>query len=77
MHHSPDQLDALWVALKDETMPGRDELLKRYDNPSLPGAAPRIHCDDALAQVLSIPTPDHPGRHVYARRPGQCWAELR
>lgn len=76
MHHSPDQLDALWAALQDSAAPGQQELLKRYENPAMPGALPRIVCEDADVHVLSIPTPDHPGRHVYARRPGQAWTEL-
>ena len=76
MHHSPDQLDALWAALQDTDPGERARVLDPYANPKMPGALPHIVCDDAHAQVLSIPTPDHPGKHVYARRPGGEWAEL-
>ncbi|GAB3647585.1 hypothetical protein [Ramlibacter alkalitolerans] len=75
MHHSPDQLDALWGALKSADPAQRSKVLQRYSNPSMAGALPQVVCDDEHAQVLSIPTPDHPGRHVYVRRPGGTWAE--
>ena len=75
MHHSPDQLDALWAALKSDDAGLRAKVLQRYANPMMRGALPQIVCDDAHAQVLSVPTPDHPGRHVYVRRPGGSWSE--
>jgi len=75
MHHSPDQLDILWAALKSSDPAQRSKVLQRYSNPKLAGALPQIVCDDEHAQVLSIPTPDHPGRHVYVRRPGGAWGE--
>jgi hypothetical protein len=75
MHHSPDQLDILWAALKSADPGQRSKVLQRYSNPAMAGALPQIACDDEQAQVLSIPTPDHPGRHVYVRRPGGAWAE--
>ncbi len=75
MHHSPDQLDALWQALTGGDAAGRERLLATYANPKMPGVLPQVLRDDALGQVLSIPTPDHPGRHVYERPPGGAWAE--
>jgi len=54
----------------------RQVLLQRYANSQMPGAHPQILCDDAEAQVLSVPSPDRPRRHVYARRPGGNWVEL-
>ena len=75
MHHSPEQLDTLWAALKSADPAQRTKVLQRYSNPAMRGAQPQIVCDDAHAQVLSIPTPDHPGRHVYMRKPGGAWAE--
>ena len=77
MHHSPDQLDTLWSALKSTDPALRSKVLQRYSNPGMVGAQPQIACDDAHAQVRSIPTPDHPGRHVYVRRPGGAWSEQR
>jgi hypothetical protein len=77
MHHSADQLDALWAALKSTDAAQRSKVLQRYSNPSMSGAEPHIVCDDAHAQVLAIPTPDHPGRHVYVRKPGGEWSEQR
>jgi hypothetical protein len=76
VHHSVDQLEALWAALHDPDLEARGRVLDPYSNPNMPGALPHIVCDDAHAQVLRIPTPDHPGRHVYARRPGGAWTEL-
>lgn len=76
MHHSPDQLESLWQALKAPGTAAHHELLQRYSGGSMPRTAPRIACDDAHAQVLSIPRPDHPGWHVYARVPGGGWVEL-
>ena len=75
MHHSPDQLDILWAALQSPDPAQRSKVLQRYSNPAMAGALPQIVCDDEHAQVLSIPTPDHPGRHVYVRRPGGAWSE--
>lgn len=75
MHHSEDQLDALWTALKSDDAALRAKVLQRYSNPMMRGVLPHIVCDDGQAQVLSVPTPDHPGRHVYVRRPGGPWAE--
>ncbi len=75
MHHTPDQLDVLWSALKSDDPALRSKVLQRYSNPNPAGALPQIVCDDAHAQVLSIPTPDHPGRHVYMRKPGGSWSE--
>lgn len=75
MHHSSDQLDTLWAALKSADPAERTKVLQRYSNPNMRGALPQIVCDDAHAQVLSIPTPDHAGRHVYVRKPGGVWAE--
>ena len=75
MHHSEDQLDTLWAALKSDDAGLRAKVLQRYSNPMMRGAQPQIVCDDAHAQVLSVPTPDHPGRHVYARKPGGSWSE--
>jgi hypothetical protein len=77
MHHSAEQLDALWAALKGGDTGRRQELLQRYANGAMPGVLPEIVRDDAQGQVLSIPTPDHPGRHVYERRPGGSWSEQR
>lgn len=77
MHHSADQLDTLWTALKSADPGLRSKVLQRYSNPNMAGALPQIVCDDLHAQVLSIPTPDHPGRHVYVRRPGGDWSEQR
>lgn len=76
MHHDENQVDSLWQALKAPDMPAHRELLHRYASGSMHGVEPRIVCDDAHAQVLSIPTPDHPGWHVYARVPGGRWDEL-
>ncbi|WBY01177.1 hypothetical protein PE066_17180 [Ramlibacter tataouinensis] len=75
MQHTPEQLDALWVALKSTDGELRSRVLARYSNPNLGGAAPAIVRDEHDAQVLSIPTPDHPGRHVYARKPGGAWGQ--
>lgn len=75
MHHSTGQLDILWHALKSEDPDLRSRVLQRYTNPHLRGALPQIVCDDAHAQMLSIPRPDHPGRHVYVRKPGGPWSE--
>jgi hypothetical protein len=75
MHHSIEQLDVLWHALKSSDPALRSKVLQRYSNPKLNGALPEIMCDDEHAQVLSIPTPDHPGRHVYVRQPGGAWGE--
>jgi hypothetical protein len=75
MHHSAEQLDTLWTALKSVDPAERSKVLQRYSNPAMRGALPHIVCDDAQAQVLSIPTPDHPGRHVYMRKPGGAWSE--
>jgi hypothetical protein len=77
MHHSPDQLDTVWAALKSTDAALRSKVLQRYSNPNMAGALPQIVCDDPHAQVLSIPTPDHPGRHVYVRLPGGAWSEHR
>ena len=76
MHHDPQQLDALWQALTGSDPAARDEAQRRYANLAHPGERPHVACDDGHAQVLSIPRPDHPGRHVYARRPGGAWSEL-
>jgi hypothetical protein len=75
MHHSTEQLDTVWAALKSDDPAQRTKVLQRYANPTMRGALPAIVCDDAHAQVLSIPIPDHPGRHVYVRRPGGPWSE--
>lgn len=75
MHHSTEQLDVLWHALKSSDPALRSKVLQHYSSPKLAGALPEIVCDDAHAQILSIPTPDHPGRHVYTRKPGGSWAE--
>lgn len=75
MHHTQEQLDRLWLALKSSDASVRSELLERYTNSRMPGVYPSILWDDEEAQKLSIPTPDHPGRHVYARRPGAAWTE--
>jgi hypothetical protein len=76
MHHDPDQLDVLWHALTGAEADVREAVLRRYAMLGHPDARPRVVCDDAHAQVLAVPTPDHPGRHVYARRPGGRWGEL-
>ena len=66
------------LSATDESDPAlRSKVLQRYSNPNLGGALPEIVCDDAHAQMLSIPTPDHPNRHVYVRKPGGAWAEQR
>ena len=75
MHHSTEQLDALWAALTSADATLRADVLQRYANSAMPGVLPHIERDDELGQVLSIPTPDHPGRHVYERRPGGSWSE--
>jgi hypothetical protein len=75
MHHSPDQLDTLWSALKSTDPAERTKVLQRYSSPNMHGAVPQIVCDDAQAQILTVPTPDHPGRHVYVRKPGGAWSE--
>lgn len=75
MHHAAEQLDALWDALTGSDAEGRDRLLQGYANPQMPGVLPQVLRNDALGQILSIPTPDHPGRHVYERRPGGPWSE--
>jgi hypothetical protein len=75
VHHSADQLDTLWAALKSDDPALRTKVLQRYTNPNMRGVLPQIVCDDSHAQMLSIPTPDHPGRHVYVRRPGGAWSE--
>lgn len=75
MHHSPEQLDALWDALTGADGGVRAEVLQAYANPKMPGVLPHVARHDALGQVLVIPTPDHPGRHVYERRPGGVWEE--
>jgi hypothetical protein len=75
MHHSAQQLDALWAALTGGDPEVRARVLRPYANPQMPGVLPHVVRDDAQGQVLSIPRPDHPGHHVYERRPGQAWAE--
>lgn len=75
MHHSAEQLDALWDALTGADAARRAQVLQPYANPKMPGALPHVTQDDAQGQVLVIPTPDHPGRHVYARKPGGAWQE--
>jgi hypothetical protein len=75
MHHSPDQLDTLWDALTRGDEAHRARVLEPYSNPAMPGVLPHIVRNDAQGQVLSVPTPDHPGRHVYERRPGAAWSE--
>lgn len=75
MHHSPDQLDALWGALTGADPQLRARMLDRYSNAKMPGVLPHIVRNDAQGQVLSVPTPDHPGRHVYERKPGGSWGE--
>lgn len=77
MHHTAEQLDILWAALKSSHAAVRESVLERYTNPHMPDAHLRIVRDDEDAQVISIPTPDHPGRHVYARKPGGIWSEQR
>jgi len=75
MHHSPDQLDALWNARTGADGRQRAEVLQPYANPRMPGVLPHVARNDAHGQVLAIPTPDHPGRHAYERRPGGAWQE--
>ena len=70
----------IWTAATDllgigDVQSVRSQLLERYTNSRMPGVYPSILWDDEDAQKLSIPTPDHPGRHVYARRPGAAWTE--
>jgi hypothetical protein len=77
MHHDQQQLDQLWESLKNGEPALRAELLQRYANSHMPGVAPEVVRDDADGQVLSVPTPDHPGRHLYGRKPGGRWTELR
>jgi hypothetical protein len=77
MHHTQDQLDRIWLALKSDDAALRAQVLARYTSYSMPGVYPRIVCDDPDVQKLSIPTPDHPGRHDYARKPGSPWWEER
>jgi hypothetical protein len=75
MHHSPQQLDEIWAALTGGDPALRERLLQSYANPRMPGVLPQVERNDALGQVLSIPTPDHPGRHVYERARGGTWVE--
>jgi len=77
MHHDAQQLERLWRALTGGDAAAREEALRRYANLLHPDAVPHVVRDDAQAQVLAIPTPDHPGRHVYGRQPGGEWTELR
>ena len=77
MHHTQEQLDLIWDALKRSDPSSASELLERYTNDRMPGVYPRILDDDAAGHRLSVPTPDHPGRHVYVRRPGAPWSEER
>ena len=75
MHHSAEQLDALWDALTrgDEAL--RARVLAIYTNGQMPGALPHVVRDDPQGQVLKIPRPDHPGWHGYERKPGGPWEE--
>lgn len=71
MKHSEQQLNDIWQALK------RPENAKRSveaENNLLP--APRIHCDDEVAQIMSLPVADGTRRDCYVRRPGGKWSEL-
>ncbi|HSW15851.1 MAG TPA: hypothetical protein VLJ86_01390 [Ramlibacter sp.] len=77
MHHTQQQLDQLWSALKSSDAALRADVLDRYTNPHMPGVYPSILWDEPDAQKLSLPTPDHPGRHVYVRKPGAQWAQER
>ena len=77
MHHDPQQLDRIWQALVASDPVRRAEILHPYANSHMPGVLPEVVRDDDQAQVLSVPTPDHPGRHVYGRKPGGRWEELR
>ena len=73
MHHSQDQLEALWRALASGA---GDELLQRYTNPHMPGVLPSVVHDDPHAQVLVVPAAEALRKHVYARLPGGSWVEL-
>lgn len=77
MHHDIPQLNRLWEALRSGDMQRKAEALRPYANPRMPDVLPAIVCADDHAEVLSVPTPDHVGRHVYGRRPGGEWTELR
>ena len=57
MHHSEDQLDTLWAALKSDDAALRAKVLQRYANPMMRGAQPQIVCDDAHAQVRAHARP--------------------
>ena len=57
MHHDEGQLDILWDSLKGADAVTRQALLQRYANSQMPGVHPQVLCDDAEAQVLSVPSP--------------------
>ena len=65
MHHSPDQLDILWAALKSSDPAQRSKVLQRYSNPKLAGARTRLVLErpfvGALAMHLAL-RPVEPGR---------------
>jgi hypothetical protein len=77
VHHSIEQLDALWAALTGADEALRTRILAHYTNGQMPGALPHVARNDAQGQVLRIPTPDHPGWHAYERKPGGSWTEQR
>ena len=76
MHHDAAQLNKIWDALKSGDALRKADVLRPYANPKMPDVLPVVVCADEHAEVLSIPTPDHAGRHVYGRKPGGEWSEL-
>ncbi|MGV8894210.1 MAG: hypothetical protein ACOH2K_14970 [Burkholderiaceae bacterium] len=71
MKHSEQQLNDFWQAIKK---PENAKKSVEAENSLIP--ALQIHCEDDVAQIMSLPNEDGTARDIYVRRPGDKWAEL-
>jgi len=68
MKHSQDEISKLW---SDWSKPKQRTQSIEAENEGT--SAPKVVFDDAVAQVISVPSDDGHSQVVYGRRPGGQW----
>lgn len=72
MKHTQAQLDEIWDAINK---PENRKKAKEAEDAGIP--APKVITDDAVAQVMSMPSDQKAATlDIYGRRPGGPWVEI-